>query len=334
MDQSMQNGQMTASLLFYDAKAAKRIHMQEWTAYEKQFRIFEIYPAESCIFSLAVLQRECFLACLDLKDNSWQRCRIPIERVSIDLSAPSIRIQYDGMTAYVGIQDAKTGFWQYFRILRTLTELSLEPISFLRGDLTAFRPIRFCEGELVFEASGFVLAVREGNCRTFRKVNAYKAIIRYSDTGFDVIASGPDDHSLEYDAWNGSCIYYETIENAKNTLIKYDLTQNTGFAVPVKETQFIAPSETDLYLYSDTEIQRMSDGKVITIDAIMQAFQSLRNPAFTEIEPFPSMFFFYDHWLETELEDSRFFVIHLDTMQPYYFDSSIDIKGNCIYLYK
>ena len=333
MDRSMQDHQAVTSLLFYDLEKAELAWMQDWTEYEKQFRIFDIYPVGSCIFSLGISDGKCFLTCMDMKDHLWKSGCIPVDWSCNDISDPRIQIRCDGTTVYVGIQNRKTEFWQFFEVIQTQAELHLKPISFLKGNVTEFQPIASSQRECVFQVSGYDLEIQNGSSKLFQKLNAYKAIIRYSSTGFDRIASGLSESDLDYAARMDTCIYYETIENEKRMLVKYDLVRGTHTVVTIGEKKWSVPSETDLYLYSSTGVRRMSDGKAVTIDAIMHAFQGLNLPAFSEIEPFPSIFFFHDHWLEAELDDFCFFVLHLDTMQAFYFDRIIDIEGDCIYFY-
>lgn len=335
MDISTYKCQKVASLIFYDIQKSKIVDLPDWTAYEKSFRIFDIYPVKSCIFSLALLGEKCVLSCFEMKYHTWQKCDIPVKWLRNHFSSPKIRLEYDGTTLYVGALDTNTEFWQYFKVIQTKTKLYLEPLSFLRGDITLFRSIRSSQNEMVFRVSGNSIAIQNMHEKMFQKVNAYDAIIRYNNSGFDVIASDSELFSLEYDSLIDNCIYYEIIKESRPTLMKYDLAFGNNYVVSINPEQSIAlSSEKDLYIYSDTEFQRISDGKVFSIDAIMQAFQKLDVPAIAEVEPFPSMCFFHDHWLEIEISDFRFFLIHLDTMQPYYFEGIIDVDGNSVYHYE
>lgn len=335
MDINTYKCQTVVSLIFYDTHKSKIVTLPDWAAYEKSSRIFEIYPVKSCIFSLALLDEKCILSCFEMKYHTWQKCYIPVEWSCNHFSNPRIRMEYDGTTLYVGILNTKTELWKYFKIIRTKTKLYLEPLSFLRGDLTLFHSIQSSQNEIVFRASGNSIEIQNMHEKMFQKVNAHDAIIRYNYSGFDVIASNSEYFSLEYDALIDNCIYYEIIEESKSILLKYDLALANNYVVPINQEQSIALSSgKDLYIYSDTAFQRISDGKIFSIDAIMHAFQKLNVPLINEIDPFPSMCFFHDHWLEIEISDFRFFLIHLDTMHPYFFEGMIDVDGNYLYRYE
>ncbi len=329
MDISTYKCQTVASLIFYDTQKSKIVTVSDWTVYEKSSRIFSICPVKSCIFSLALFGKKCVLSCFEMKYHTWQQCYVPVEWSCNYFSNPRIRIEYDGTTLYVGVLNTKTEFWNYFRIIRTKTELYLESLPFLRGDLTLFHSIRSSQNEKVFRVSGNSIEIQNEHEERFQKINAHDAIIRYDNSGFDVIAS-----DSEFLASIGNYIYYEIVGESKSVLMKYDLALHNNYVVPVNQEQLIAlSSENDLYIYSDTAFQRISDGKRFSIDAIMCAFQELNVPLIDEIDPFPTMCFFHNHWLEIEISDFRFFLIHLDTMHPYYFEGIIDVDGNYIYRY-
>ena len=326
--------QAATSLIFYDTQKSAIVTFPDWTAYEKSCRVFEIYPVKSCVLSLALLGGKCILSCFEMNTHTWQNCEIPVEWSHNCFSNPRIRMEYDGTTLYVGILDTKTEFWRYFKIIRTPRELYLEPLSFLRGNFTLFHPIWSSQDEMVFRVSGNAMEIQNAHENAFQKVNANDAIIRYSHSGIEMIAADSKQVSFEYDAQIGKCIYYELVEESKSTLMKYDLASQNNDVVPVDQNQYIAlSSEKDLYAYDNTAFQRLLDGKRFSVDAVMQAFQKLNVPAIDKMEPFPSMCFFHDHWLEIEVCDFRFFVIHLDTMQPYYLEGVIDVVGNHIYHY-
>ena len=222
----------------------------------------------------------------------------------------------------------------YFKIIRTQKDLYLEPPPFLRGNFTLFRPIWSSQDEMVFRASGNSMEIQNAHESSFQKVNAHDAMIRYRHSGVEIIAADSEYSSFEYDTRVGKCIYYELMETSKSTLMGYDLASHNNRIVSADPEQYIAlSSEEDLYTYNSAAFQRMSDGKKFSVDAVMHAFQTLNVPAIDEIEPFPSMCFFHDHWLEIEVCDFRFFVIHLDTMQPYYLEGVIDVVGEHIYHY-
>ena len=335
MDMNACEWQTAALLIFYDIQKSAMVTPPDWTAYEKSCRVFDVCPIQSCVFSLALLGEKCILSCFEMRRHTWQQCEIPVEWSHNRFSSPRIRMEYDGATLYVGILDTKTEFWSYFKVIRTKGELYLEPLSFLRGDFTLFHPIRSSQDEMVFRVSGNSLEIQNAQENTFQKVHAHDAIIRYCHNGFDIIASDSEQFSLEYDALIGKYIYYEIVEESKSVLMKYDLVSHDNCVVSDAQERFVAlSSEKDLYTYDRMTFQRMSDGKLFSVDTVMQAFQKLQVPFLDEIEPFPAMCFFHDHWLEMEVSDFRFLFIHLDTMSPYYLEGVADAVGNVIYHYE
>ena len=334
MDMNAYGYQAKTSLIFFDTQKSRLVTPPDWIAYEKSCRIFEIYPIKSCVFSLALSGEKCILSCFEMKYHTWQNCEIPVEWSHNCFSSPRIQMEYDGTTLYAGILDTKTTFWRYFKIIRTQKDLYLEPLSFLRGNFMLFRPIWSSQDEMVFCASGNSMEIQNAHEASFQKVNAHDAMIRYRHSGVEIIAADSEYSSFEYDTRVGKCIYYELMKASKSTLMRYDLASHNNHIVSADPEQYIAlSSEEDLYTYNHAAFQRMSDGKKFSVDAVMHAFQTLNVPAIDEIEPFPSMCFFHDHWLEIEVCDFRFSVIHLDTMQPYYLEGVIDVVGEHIYHY-
>lgn len=55
---------------------------------------------------------------------------------------------------------------------------------------------------------------------------------------------------------------------------------------------------------------------------------------YQEIDDFPSLWVFYDNWIEIQLENFSCLLLKIDTMQLFYFDKAIDIDDDQIFVYE
>lgn len=314
-------------IFFYNIEKGKIVDILKWNQKLEQHEIICICHSECCVFVLSKYQGQIMLVCMDLENYIWQEC--VINRKGL----PSLH--YDSKFVYVDF--CSKNCTEYYRVLRNTEGLSVIPLFFLKGNISEFKPYyAFYQDKLIFQVCGDNIEILDKNELRIKKFPTLsKSIIVYDGLSFEVIVSETTNMSLEYDTFVNNKIYYELNDGININLYEYNLKNNERRLIPLANGQNIALSyEDDIFIYSQSQIHRLSDNKIIKISSIMNAIQKLNIPEIQEIAPFDECWFFHDYWIEAEIENMHCFLVNLETMESYYFENMIDIDGQNIYLYE
>lgn len=326
-----------SSLIFYDTEKSEVVDPYEWNTYAAKYWISCICARNNLIFSIARLRNAYFLTCFDMKHRTWQKTQISADSICGDDANPEVYLDFDNFSWYMITKATDSKISKCSKIIRTNAQLYCQPLVYLHGKITSYHPIYSTSEETIFEITGENLKIVNTAGALILNIKSC-SLLRYNRNHVEVLANEKDGLLSGCTTILNHCLYYfchsgKPTEN--DILMKYYLEEKKSVVIPLQKGQGSVPSyDGDFYLYTDKEIKRISDGKVITIDAVMQAIHALHLPEEKELSPFPEQWYFHKHWLEAETTEQGVFAVNLETMQAYFSAIRIDFHDNTIYVFQ
>ena len=321
----------TVELNFYDIYKKKLVDIYDWNKKLSLLKIIDISYLKSSIFIASVYQEKTFLICLDLHNYTWQECLLSQHVLNYD----EVSLQNDGIKMYIGNHINDTSYWEYNEVVRIGNILCLKPLNFLQGYIKELKIYNSCIGNSVFRCFGYEIKIFSDDHNLQYEFLNFNTLFTYSGTNAHIIVTESEGSQIECVTVCNNRIYYQITQNDQEKLFCYDPIEKCIINIHNKQTEHIEPSyENDFFIYTDMYIIRVSDNKKVFISEIMDSIKKCNADLLSQVSPFPDCWYFYDNWLVAELDGCQSFVVNLNSMKSYYFENTIDIDMDSIYLYE
>lgn len=321
-----------AKIYFYDVNKKKVIDLFNWNKKLINYKISSAYFANNCVYLLAT-NVYYVLICLNLNNGTWQECDVFEEFIESTEEYQNPSIQYDGHNMYLGFYHSDEESWIYYTIIHNQSELFIKPISFIKGKINSFQPCCSYNDKTIFLVSGSNIQVYNEEEKLQKRFHESQLLLCYDGNSFELIDSNKENGMITYDTRIRSTIYYEK-ENQPKLLYEYHLQNGKCKVKQLQHDEEFTIAYNEIYLHTQATIQRISDQKIIFVADIIDKFEKINAEKVKDIELFPSLWWFHDHWIEADTDDCACFLLEIDTMKAFYFDKPIDIEEKQIYLYE
>lgn len=318
-------------LYFYDINQEKIVDINGWSKKLKNHQIFYAYSFGGCVYALTTCFKKNFLICLNMNDKTWKECSIAEEFVEPTENVQSIIMQDDKRSLYLGFYLVSKKKWIYYKVNHNTDKLELEQFLCIEGEILHFNSFCFDVNEFLFLISGSKIKIENKKETLFMQNNHTNLLLFYDSKTVEIIDNSKK--NIEYDAKINDFIYYEKNDNEK-TLYQYNIKKKEYGIIQLKNNEYTAITENNIFIYNNKIIKRISDQRVIHIADIMNNIKKMGILEYQEIDDFPSLWVFYDNWIEIQLENFSCLLLKIDTMQLFYFDKAIDIDDDQIFVYE
>lgn len=319
------------NIYFYDINQKKIIDLYRWNERLINYKIFSAYFADDCVYLLATNINH-VLVCLDLNHGTWQECDVFEEFIEPTEDYPNPSIQYDGHNIYLGFYRFDEESWIYYTIVRNQSGLFIKPITWIKGKIKSFQPCCYYNDKTVFLISGSNIQLYSEEGKLQKRFYESQILLCHDGNSVELIDSNKENGMISYGTRIRSTIFYEK-EKQHKLLYEYHLQNRVCKVKQLRCDEEFTIANNEIYLYTQAAIQRISDQKIIFVADIMDKFEKLNAEKAKEIDSFPSLWWFHDHWIEAETDNCACFLLEIDTMKAFYFEKPIDIEEKHIYIY-